>query len=288
VGLRWDDCKIGQDFEAAVASQTGQTTLKVRRFSELPAPVLKQPPTRSSHCYDGQLTDVGKQSTFRLGTILRDAYTRQTPLLPAVLSQDQLDRFTYFRSTAVPRAFESLQNVLAGFLGNTDVRPTILVRDLPDESLIPDLPSCLLHRQMKMAFKNLAHIQTADDLAALDPILEPLIGQKLRISSKPSAVEVWDAFRATRGAGRPLPAGVTEEVMQTLETAAKAEWFGGYRSEIWTKLAVGPLFAELDDMLRRKVAGKDETKLAVWSAHDTTISSILCVRGAYTFRLICP
>lgn len=103
--------------------------LLFQKQQELPSPQIDSRPLPLSFCYDGQLTDLGKQTTFRLGSALRSTYVDKLQFLPPQLTSQEASRFLFFRATPVPRAVESLQNVVSGLLGTDASHASIVVRD---------------------------------------------------------------------------------------------------------------------------------------------------------------
>lgn len=80
----------------------------------------------------GELTDLGRASTFALGAALRALYIDELHLLPPTLAQSDADA-VYFRSTNMSRTIESCQSVIRGLLPQTRSEsdtfvPHILVR----------------------------------------------------------------------------------------------------------------------------------------------------------------
>ncbi|KAJ2895807.1 acid phosphatase [Zalerion maritima] len=83
-----------------------------------------------SICEQGMLTDRGRETTTALGQRLRQLYVRDLGFLPPVLTPEFAQEEVYFRSTAVPRAMESLMQTVGGLWpsgrwdsGNMHARP---------------------------------------------------------------------------------------------------------------------------------------------------------------------
>lgn len=71
-----------------------------------------------SICEQGMLTDRGRETTTALGQRLRQLYIKDLGFLPAVLTPSFAREEAFFRSTAVPRAMESLMQTIGGMWPN--------------------------------------------------------------------------------------------------------------------------------------------------------------------------
>lgn len=104
--------------------------------------------------HHGELTDRGRETTFALGQRLRHLYVDQLGFMPKVKSDtDDI----YLRTTAVPRALESLQQVFWGMYPaearTINLPPPVIVgRSVSDETLFPNEGSCPRFRQLARLF----------------------------------------------------------------------------------------------------------------------------------------
>ena len=101
-----------------------------------------------------EITDKGRQTTLSLGRRLRHLYVHQLGFLPDVVSDP---RMIYLRSSPWPRAMESLQQVFTGLYpaetrNRAFPRPTIVMRRLIDETLLPNEVYCERFIQLAKAF----------------------------------------------------------------------------------------------------------------------------------------
>jgi acid phosphatase len=60
--------------------------------------------------------------------------------------------------------------------------------------------------------------------------------------------------------------------------------FDGYSSQVFTRLAVGRLIGDLTTALEDRVSGRSPLRLAVYSAHDTSLGALLCGLDAFDRR----
>lgn len=89
-------------------------------------------------CLLGELTDKGRRTTFELGRRLRDLYVDQLGFVTKIKESD-----LYLRSSPMPRALESLQQVFSGFFpfetsGASDFVPVFRQRNFTEENLFPN------------------------------------------------------------------------------------------------------------------------------------------------------
>lgn len=106
----------------------------------------------------GELTDKGRETTFRLGQRLRHLYVDQLGFLPKIKSNAE---DMYLRSSPIPRALESMQQAFLGMYPASArtadfTPPTIVVRSPADETVFPNDANCRRFRQLSRAFANRA------------------------------------------------------------------------------------------------------------------------------------
>lgn len=121
--------------------------------------------TEDGECMLGELTDLGRQSTFQYGVALRRLYIDRLKLLPSILHDDET---AYFRSTNMPRTIESLQHILHGLYPPTPEQafvPKILIRNAKDENILGNMFACRRLELMNLAFAQ--GDQISDDLLKL-------------------------------------------------------------------------------------------------------------------------
>lgn len=102
----------------------------------------------------GELTDKGRQTTFALGQRLRDLYVDKLGFMPKIKSHAE---DMYLRTTPIPRALESLQQVFWGMYPaharTADFPPPVIVgRSVAEENLFPNEGNCRRFRQLARAF----------------------------------------------------------------------------------------------------------------------------------------
>lgn len=120
IPARWDLCHIGKQFRASVLAEGGRREeIPLRKGVEAvdrrDGSVVKH---LDGECLSGELTDLGRLSTFTLGQYLRSIYVDRFQLLPSSMQATSDADKLYVRSTNMSRTMESAQQVLRGLLGS--------------------------------------------------------------------------------------------------------------------------------------------------------------------------
>lgn len=204
----------------------------------------------------GQLTDVGRQTTYKLGERLRHLYVDQLGYMPKMISDADM---LYLRATPIPRALESLQQCFWGFYpaetrASSFPPPTIVTRAPSDETLFPNDGNCRRFAQLSRAFAQ----RTADRWNETEDMdyLNKLIGKWMPENSKRVAVDshprlsgIMDTINSTLGHGEEtrLPKEFYDEKARAIvDKIGVEEWFSGYQeSEEYRSVGIGGLMGDL-------------------------------------------
>ncbi|KAF8067817.1 histidine phosphatase superfamily [Lyophyllum atratum] len=284
----WMMCKTSRQFHAAVTNATEDGFLRSRKMVE-----RVDGSAVEAECLLGELTDVGRQSTYNFGKSLRELYVDRLGFLPDKLSKKNE---VYFRSTNMPRTIESLQQVVHGLYPTercgTDAVPNILIRNGKDENLLGNTYACKRLEILQLGFAQAA-------ASAYNPTLEPLDGRlskylegkPIRIDGKPRASGIMDTVRAAIAHGIKVPPEFEDKaVVDIIEKAVVNEWFAGIlspfscgtppehtdKTEEVRRLGMGRL---LDDMTRKmqdKVdkGAQNPLNILVHATHDTALAAL--------------
>ncbi|BGP02495.1 hypothetical protein RTG_02538 [Rhodotorula toruloides ATCC 204091] len=277
--------------EATTGKNVAAGTMDVRRLTEDVGSSARGTRGGPSDCYWGELTDLGRRSTLELGARLRSLYVDQLNFLPPTFTLSN-SSVASFRSTNMPRTIESLHQIVEGLWGKEKreegAKVEYLIRGWQDEDLYPNT-SCKRLRALDSASIAAATKEQAPVLAALDSVLEPVVGAPLRIDSSPRASGVLDTVLVCRAHGIKLPKELEDpKTLRLLEGAICHEWFDGYKNIEFRKLAMGRLLSSLRQTLEAKANDPlekvEKTRLAVYSCHDTSIAGILNALDAFDNR----
>jgi len=227
----------------------------------------------------GELTDIGRRSTYNVGAALRKIYVEKLGFLPDVVERPET---VYFRSTYMPRTIESLQQVVHGLYPDTkfakDIIPRILIRNSRDENLYGNMLGCRRLAALNVEFAHAAAIAMRHTLEPLDEKLSKYIGGRpIRIDGSPRASGILDTVRSASANGVKVPAEFENKTtLDTLERAVVTEWFAGYKTEEFRRLAMGRLLQDLGNKMGAKAekGSKDHLKILVHSTHDTAIAGL--------------
>ncbi|KAJ8597068.1 phosphoglycerate mutase-like protein [Rhizopogon salebrosus TDB-379] len=236
--------------------------------------------TSEGLCLLGELTDIGKQSTYSFGAALRSLYIDRLKFLPQRLEDERL---TYFRSTNLSRTIESLQYIVHGLYPPSACAPStippIVIRNGVDENLVSNILACKRLALLKLQFEEAATVAWNSQLEPLDKKVSKYIGGRpLRLDGIPRASGVLDTVRSATAHGFQVPPEFSDDnVMGIIEAAVTAEWFG-IKSEEGRRLGMGRLLADVSGKMQSKAQldSRDSTKLLVHTTHDSTLAALLC------------
>ncbi|KAJ3555289.1 hypothetical protein NP233_g12246 [Leucocoprinus birnbaumii] len=284
----WKMCKTARRFQAAVAEMTDMPGTQkgwngvhqVRRVVE-----RQDGSAVDGECLLGELTDVGRQSTYNYGIALRQLYVNRLGFIPDVLENT---RSVYFRSTNMPRTLESLQQIMHGLYPNEKclehAYPPLLVRNGKDENLIGNTYSCKRLGILQLGFAKAAADAYNPMLELLDKRISKYIdGNPVRVDGKPRASGIMDTIRASLAHGIKVPPEFEDQsVVDTLEHAIVQEWFADKTDEV-RRLAMGRLLEDLTNKMQRKIdkGDKDPLKILVHSTHDTALAGLCSTLDVY-------
>ncbi|KAH9939851.1 phosphoglycerate mutase-like protein [Amylocystis lapponica] len=307
----WMFCNTARAFRAAVAStnrssrgahlsagqhgEGAEDVLPARRVVERADGTVEL-----GQCLLGELTDVGRQSTYDLGHALRRLYVDRyvCPIrsrfsrlhkvvhfrscrlgfLPDVVRSNEE---IYLRSTNVPRTIESLQQIAHGLYpvskSAEDFVPHLRIRNSREENLFGNTSVCRRLQVLLIAFAQAAATAWNDTLVPLDSKISKYIGgNPVRLDGQPRASGILDTVKAAAAHGVPVPPEFNEEgVIGLLESAVVHEWFADKDEEV-RRLGMGPLLRDLSQKMQAKAerGEQDRLKILIHSAHDTSLAAL--------------
>ncbi|KDN41425.1 phosphoglycerate mutase-like protein, partial [Tilletiaria anomala UBC 951] len=287
IPTRWNLCHEANRFRAAVLrNQDGDAISATTRAVEVMDERGRPKDVHNGDCLYGELTDLGRSSTFAVGQRLRKLYADQLGFLPDLnkLSAEDTDSF-YFRSTNMPRTVESLQQIVAGLLSRPDrdpsaappasgdlaespkggFAPQLLVRDMSVEDLLPNTVACGTLRHLDQFFSSYAARLWNPHLAKYDSVIAPHNdGHAVRVDSHPRLNGILDTVNAAVAHGITVPACFRDSahaptsLLREMERAVVAEWFIAYlapdphKRAKFRRLAMGPFLNSVADRLEAK------------------------------------
>ncbi|EPS97439.1 hypothetical protein FOMPIDRAFT_1025048 [Fomitopsis schrenkii] len=293
----WMFCHTARSLHAAVASASpaipgmkGDREAQYQESVQTVRVVERSDGTATpGECLLGELTDVGRQTTYDYGRALRQLYIDKLGFLPDVArSHDDI----YLRSTNVPRTIESLQQVIHGLYPDSrrtsDFVPQLRIRNGREENLFGNTLACKRLEVLLVGFAKAASSQWNETLATLDEKVSRYIGgNPIRLDGKPRASGVLDTVRAANAHGVTVPPEFKDPaVIDLIEKAVVHEWFAGYHTEEVRRLGMGPLLSDLTRKLVNKAeqGGRDPLKILIHSTHDTCLAALCSTLGVYDNR----
>ncbi|KAJ3151612.1 hypothetical protein HDU86_006031 [Geranomyces michiganensis] len=245
--------------------------------------------SRDGSCLMGQLTDTGKGTMARAGANLRALYISRLKFLsdPDPSAADPSSAFhsnVYLRSTDYARTIESLQYLVHGLFppGAPAAPPlTLHVRNAESESMYPQHNCSELNRLSNEFRARMRDTHAAETAACMAKMKH--LGVDVSSTSLMQVHAIYDIAACMRGGSIAMPEGVGEKEFEELERITTKQWIGLYENdERMQSLGVGRLLGDLKEKMM-EVVNKDPgaVKLAVFSAHDTTIGPLLCALKAW-------
>ncbi|RDB30261.1 putative acid phosphatase SPBC4.06 [Hypsizygus marmoreus] len=281
----WMMCKTARQFHTAVSGLTAEGEqdgfLRTRKVVERADGTVAE-----GECLLGELTDVGRQSTFNLGRSLRKLYVDKLGFLSDTLCRKEE---VYFRSTNMPRTIESLQQIVHGLYPTEkcgcgeDVIPNILVRNGKDENMLGNTYACKRLEILQLGFAKAAATAYNPSLEHLDKRLSRYLdGNPIRVDGKPRASGIMDTVRAAIAHGIKVPPEFEDKaIVDVIERAVVNEWFAGckiisYKTEEVRRLGMGRLLDDMTRKMQHKIdrGTKDPLKILVHSTHDTALAGL--------------
>jgi len=241
--------------------------------------------TELGSCSTAQLTDEGKASLFKLGMNLHEAYIYRAKLLSATPLPEEL----HLRSTEVPRAIESAQNLLHGMFpawayGQIPNRPAldIYIKEEKVEYIFPNFSRCAkLRREFDKAKEETlkAREKEIDEILAAVKDVVTVTSQKSN-----SLLYFHDSLACADAHHMKLPKVLTKEIFLKAEKILTDQWWGTFeRSESLTRLGIGQLVRDIADNMKAKTEGS-KVKFYLISGHDSTIAPLLTAYKVFDGR----
>ncbi|TPX53276.1 hypothetical protein SeMB42_g00892 [Synchytrium endobioticum] len=243
--------------------------------------------TDDGTCFNGQLTDKGKNTMETMGACLRKLYIDKLKFLNPTLDSHNKD--IYLRSTDIARTLESLQYLVNGLYpahqrdtgGSKDMDLRVHVRS--DETLYPVRECKYLDALSKMLRKDLLQQGNGD--------IDKAFARHANFDSgfpKKGDLEfnhlnsLYDNFICLQAHGEPLPAGVTNQDVLELEQMVVKYWWGVFKNAELARMAIGRFVKDLKDRMEDSIANPETSvKLAVYSAHDSTVGPLTNAFGVF-------
>lgn len=227
----------------------------------------------------GQLTNAGKMRHLQLGKWLRNRYS-------SILSKTYTNSEIYVRSTDVDRTLMSAESNLAGLYPPTgkDVwDPAIQWQPIPVHTVPETMDEVLAAKKSCPAFDYaLKKYKQSDEFAQYNKSLEPLYeymtahaGRK--VDSLTSAQNIYSCLHIEELNNFTLPEWTKQVYPEPLRSISAKSFATKTNTPILARLKTGPLIKEMLKRFRSKADNTLKPNRSVWiySAHDTTVASVL-------------
>ncbi len=228
----------------------------------------------------GQLTPLGMQQEYQLGVQLRKKYIEETHLLPANYQVETL----YVRSTNVDRTLMSAESLLYGLypLGTGAQTLPSAFQPIPIHTILREQDVSLIPEENKNKFDALVflHVMMTGEWHQKTIELKPKFQQWSQLTGRPvnhlyDLLSIGDNLHIRELHHIPLPKGMNVETANEIIDAAKWTFVHIYRPY---QVGIGtakPFIKHVQDYFQQASAQKTPLKLVLFSAHDSTILSVL-------------
>jgi len=221
---------------------------------------------------------LGKKQMQSLGAKLRSKYIEQWKFLPKNFQDEEF----LARCTPTPRTEESLQNVFKGLYPDSDP-PAIVTHTPTNEPMWYETSDC---QRLKDLFREF-HSDPKYKQYMSEEI--PALAEKLRHyllltdkngnvpSGKHWPIELYDYFKCHRSINdtNSIPANVPPGAFEKLEEMSVLNWFEAFKTKTIARLGMGRFLSEILGHMDKRIGGKSDLKLVVFSGHDTTVGPVL-------------
>ncbi|CAG5865685.1 unnamed protein product [Menidia menidia] len=231
--------------------------------------------------FPGQLTTLGMQQLYELGTRLRRRYIEESAFLSATYAPDEV----YVRSTNIVRTIESAKCLVAGlFQQKQKEMVSILTTEAESEILYPNYHGCKLLKIL--GSHRWAESSTLPDIAADLQSIQSALG--IAAHQHVDFILIRDDMVARETHGLPSPPAL-DSWRSTVEQRAVDMMCHVFDPSKRDKLqlCVGPLLQTLINNIEEKLQGvssEPNRKLFLYSAHDTTLIPCLMTLGIFDMK----
>nr|XP_020443760.1 lysophosphatidic acid phosphatase type 6 [Monopterus albus]XP_020443761.1 lysophosphatidic acid phosphatase type 6 [Monopterus albus]XP_020443762.1 lysophosphatidic acid phosphatase type 6 [Monopterus albus]XP_020443763.1 lysophosphatidic acid phosphatase type 6 [Monopterus albus]XP_020443764.1 lysophosphatidic acid phosphatase type 6 [Monopterus albus] len=235
----------------------------------------------SGGTFPGQLTTVGMQQLYELGTMLRRRYIEERPFLSSSFSPAEV----YVRSTNIMRTIESAKCLIAGLFQQKQKETVhILTTEAESEILYPNYYGCkLLKIQCSHRW---AESSTLPDIATDLQSIQNTLG--ITAHQHVDFILIRDDMvaRETHGLPCPLVLDTWRNKVEQRAVDMICHIFEPSKREN-LRLCVGPLLHTLLANTEEKLqstSSESKRKLFLYSVHDTTLMPCLMALGIFDMR----
>ncbi|XP_053561867.1 lysophosphatidic acid phosphatase type 6 isoform X2 [Bombina bombina] len=227
--------------------------------------------------FPGQLTTVGMQQMFNLGTRLRKSYTEEQEFLSPVFKSSEV----FVRSTNIVRNLESTRCLLAGLFEQQQEGPvTIVTADASSEILYPNYQGC---QELKQLTGN--RMYDASSQPGMSEDLKKLHeDMNIEKSKQVDFFLLLDNLLAQEVHGFPCSLKNKTQLQKSERRAIDVvSYLMGPSNRGVLQLSVGPFLHTLQRNMLEVINSPDTLprKLFLYAAHDVTLIPLLMAWGIF-------
>ncbi|CAH3013992.1 unnamed protein product [Porites evermanni] len=227
----------------------------------------------------GQLTKVGQQQMYELGKKRGKLYVDNLKFLQETYHPEEI----YTRTSDFQRTIDSARCVLAGMFGKERLKElTMYTEHEEKEFLYPNVSHC---KALKNCWKYFQHAKGLDHIKGFDDRQEKL-EQALNMNgdNKLSSIHLKDIVSAMMAHNMEVPKNILQNLNLIEEQALQLFLSLQYgvnsgNSKKILSLGIGLFLEHIMDNFIKKIDGKHNYKMMLYSAHDVTLAPILMLLG---------
>lgn len=230
---------------------------------------------REFNCAPGQLTDVGRNNLFQLGTWFKRRYHEEKRFISGEFKQDEF----FLRSTNFQRTLESLQSLMQGMFRAHRGVINIHVKDLTADTL-----GCNRYCPNLKMLKNKSHEEIKQQFSEKGKkISEYFANTFSSFFTTLSPYAIYDLIASSKAHGLTTFRQVPKSILRELEQYSLDLWFTHLNTREALGMTIGCAMKEIADQMVEKAQNPQlPRKVSVFSAHDVTVYPMLVSLGAHT------
>ncbi|EGC38841.1 hypothetical protein DICPUDRAFT_96769 [Dictyostelium purpureum] len=263
------DCDLGWFMVSSQNNIPGPASDVNRLFRKVYMPNREYFP---GNCSDGQLTSLGYSQHIQLGQALRELYVDKYQLLPTQLTDSNT---IWVRSTDVPRTIQSAQAHLTALFPPAPVSNgegiAVININTMDSYYENMTPNSVLCPELAILLANATSTPEYQEWVKNTTELKQQIMQALDISVFPGWSSFMDLFFATQCHDFPLPAGITQEMVDGAYEAAFWQYSYQLSFPMIARLGMSTFLEEMVENIRNYIDNVDNTKYYLFSGHDDSV-----------------
>eukprot|EP01086_Lenisia_limosa_P002612 TRINITY_DN1630_c0_g1_i1.p1 TRINITY_DN1630_c0_g1~~TRINITY_DN1630_c0_g1_i1.p1 ORF type:complete len:440 (+),score=61.62 TRINITY_DN1630_c0_g1_i1:100-1320(+) len=225
------------------------------------------------NCRLAQLTSKGYEQHIMNGKGLGSRYIHQYGLVKDIHNDMRI------RSTDYVRTFDSAAALLEGMFPTSEQegleKVNIITTDHQTDPFVPQPGQChIVKEKVSDAVRSHGFRMHREDMNPLYNKLKGVFGHTDYNFSPDNAMDCLSVHHCH---GKAIPAGLTDNDVQAMidDYIWRYSYYLTYPDRNTTRAFIGRAVKVIDDALESTMMGRTDVKMALWSAHDSTLLSFM-------------